>query len=43
MKLYKGKNKDFDLIRYVALNHGVIINKKTTLKQLQQLIKRKVN
>lgn len=43
MKLFKGKNKDFNLIRFIALKHGIIVNPGITIKQLNQLIKRKVN
>jgi|9_EtaG_2_1085328.scaffolds.fasta_scaffold00753_18 hypothetical protein len=44
MKLYQGKNKDFNIIRYLGLQHGIIVSKKTTIKQIIELIKqRKVN
>ena len=43
MKLYQGKNKDFNLIRFIALKHGIIVNPGISIKQLNQLIKRKVN
>jgi len=41
MKLYKGKNKDFNIIRYLGLKHGIIVSKNTTIKQIQELIKKK--
>jgi hypothetical protein len=44
MKLYKGKNKDFNIIRYLGLKHGIIVSKNTTIKQIMELLKqRKVN
>lgn len=44
MKLYQGKNKDFNIIRYLGLKHGIIVSKQTTIKQIMELLKqRKVN
>lgn len=39
MKLFKGNNKDFNILKYIALNYGIIASKNTTLKQLEELIK----
>jgi len=41
IKLYQGKNKDFNIIRYLGLKHGIIVSKQTTIKQIMELIKKK--
>jgi hypothetical protein len=38
--LYKGKNKDFSLIKYIAKNYKIIVSKDTTVGEMEQLIKR---
>jgi len=44
MKLYQGKNKDFNIVKYLGLRHGIIVSKQTTIKQIMELLKqRKVN
>jgi len=44
MKLYQGKNKDFNIVKYLGLRHGIIVSKNTTIKQIMELLKqRKVN
>lgn len=39
MKLFKGNNKDFNILQYIAFNYGIIASKTTTIKQLKELIK----
>jgi hypothetical protein len=38
--LYKGKNKDFSLIKYIAKKYKMIVSKDTTVGEMEQLIKR---
>jgi len=37
--LYKGKNKDFSLIRYIAKKYKMIVSKDTTVGEMEELIK----
>ena len=41
MKLYQGKNKNFNIIRYLGLKHGIIVSKQTTIKQIIKLLKQR--
>ena len=38
--LYKGKNKDFSLVRYIAKRYKMIVSKDTTVGEMERLIKR---
>ncbi len=38
--LYKGKNKDFSLIKYIAKKYKIIVSKDTTVGEMESLIKR---
>ena len=37
--LYKGKNKDFSLIRYIAKKYKIIVSKDTTVGEMEKVIK----
>ena len=37
--LYKGKNKYFSLIRYIAKKYKIIVSKDTTVGEMEKVIK----
>jgi hypothetical protein len=37
--VYKGKNKDFSLVKYIAKKYKIIVSKDTTVGEMEELIK----